>query len=89
MFRSIIDDSNFNITTGGPEIEIEDLANMIICETKSSSRIFRSKDFDNAKSDIYLSNDNSMDKLFNLYGTKISDLKIQISNTVEALLHQN
>lgn len=66
------------------KVEIEELANLIVKATNSSSTITRNRPTSNDKSDIYFAEDDSFEKLFQKNKLEYSNLKAQIDNVINA-----
>lgn len=87
MFKEIISGNNFSISSGGPLIEIEDLAKMAINILGSKSDILREDTLSGSHADVYYAPENSMDELFEVHNKKISTIEDQILNVSRIFLN--
>ena len=80
MLKEIIAGNNFHISSGGPLIEIEELAKKANEIFSNKSEILREKSETNMYQDNYYAIDNSMERLFEIHNKKMSTIEDQILN---------
>lgn len=78
MFKEIYKGKNFSISSGGPLIEIEELARKAAGIFKSNSIISREKNTIYSRRDAYFATDNTMEQMFERQNKEISTIEKQI-----------
>jgi nucleoside-diphosphate-sugar epimerase len=85
MLLEILEGENLRISSGGHKVEIEELANLVVEVTNSSSAITRNNSNSNSKSDVYFAEDESFEMIFRKRNLEYSGLNAQIENMMAAI----
>lgn len=86
MFKHLKTKQSFRISSGGPLIELEDLANLAISTLESSAKVIRAEGLSRETSDEYYAKDDSMENLFAQNHYPLPSIEQQILTTSKIFL---
>lgn len=86
MLKTIQENKNFNISSSGELVELENLARQIVVQLNSNSKISRAQKNNNDTTDNYFATDETMNSLFSQNKFEYSNLSKQIENVAEVIM---